>query len=175
MHEIFLLYNAARPTLGPTLPHTQWISGAPSPVIRRLGHTAGWTLFSAVVMNGAILPLNHMPSWHALKQFYLVLMLQTVVWFKYFSSTWKYWRERHGSTQNKATTPWMFRPWSGHYTNYIIPAPDMKHSISLHQILHTESHYIKEIYSPYILEYLQTFSWSKYFYYKERLEWDIIF
>lgn len=132
VHEIFLLYNASRPTLGPTLPRIQWISEAPSPVIRWLGYAAGWTLFSAVVMNGTILPLDHMPSWQALIQFYLVLMLHTNVWFKYFSSTWKCWRERHGSTRNKATTPRMFRPW-GHYSNYITPAPDMIHSISLHQ------------------------------------------
>jgi hypothetical protein len=61
-----LFFTASRPTLGPTQPPIQWISGAISPDAKRPGREADQSHpSSAEVKNGgAIPPLPHMSSWH---------------------------------------------------------------------------------------------------------------
>jgi hypothetical protein len=65
--KIFLFSTASRPTLGPRQPHIQWVPGAVSPGVKRLGREADHSPpSSAEVKNGgAIPPLSHMSSWYS--------------------------------------------------------------------------------------------------------------
>jgi hypothetical protein len=70
MHENILrtaggILIASRPTLGPAQPPIQWVLGALSPGLKRLGHEAEHSPPSSVMIKkgGAMPPLSHMSSW----------------------------------------------------------------------------------------------------------------
>jgi hypothetical protein len=55
--NIFLISTMSRPALGPTLPPIQWVAGALSPKIKRLGREADYSpSSSAEVKNGGAIP-----------------------------------------------------------------------------------------------------------------------
>jgi hypothetical protein len=66
--EIFLFSTASGPALGPTQSPIQWVPGALSWEVERLGRKADHSPLSdaKVKSGGAILPLPHSSSWRGI-------------------------------------------------------------------------------------------------------------
>jgi hypothetical protein len=79
---IFLYTKASRLALGPSQPPIHWVSGAFSVGVQWLGHEADCSphLVPKLRMSEGIPSLPHMPSLHALRQFYLYLHNHNNTW-----------------------------------------------------------------------------------------------
>jgi hypothetical protein len=65
---IFFFSIASRPALGPTQPHTQWVSEAVCPGVKQQGHEADYLPPSITEVKnvGPVLVFPHIFSWHGL-------------------------------------------------------------------------------------------------------------